>query len=100
MPGNIHPKGGEIRINVYEEENFVRIDVIDNGLGISLEDQIKLFTQFFRSEDSNVREEPGWGLGLNVTKRLVELMGGAIGCSSTLGRGSTFWFTLPNSDTG
>ena len=76
-------------------DTFVRVEVIDNGFGISPEDQSKLFTQFFRSEAQEIREQNGWGLGLNVAKRLVELMGGDINFSSTLNQGSNFWFTVP-----
>ncbi len=89
------PEGGWITVVASAVDDQVRVEVRDTGIGISPEDQANLFTQFFRSEDPMVREEQGWGLGLNVTKRLVELLGGEIGVKSALSKGSTFWFTLP-----
>ena len=89
------PDGGHIVLRASTRENMIYVEVEDNGIGISEADQAKLFTQFFRSEDNVVRDQQGWGLGLHVTKRLVNLMGGEIGVTSKLGKGSTFWFTLP-----
>ncbi len=89
------PEGGRVAIAARSERARIRVAVSDSGIGMSQEDLARLFTQFFRSENPAVREQPGWGLGLNVTRRLVELQGGEMGVSSELGRGSTFWFTLP-----
>jgi signal transduction histidine kinase len=82
-------------LKVERSGDWIRMTVRDNGIGISPEDQQRLFSQFFRSDDSAVREQQGWGLGLNVTKSLVEAMGGKIGVESALRQGSIFWFTLP-----
>jgi signal transduction histidine kinase len=89
------PSKGRITLRVQAKGDFVWVDVTDTGVGITPEDQEKLFSQFFRSEDPAVREQQGWGLGLNLTKRLVDLMGGEIGVESKIQEGSTFWFTLP-----
>ncbi|MGD8622892.1 MAG: response regulator [Anaerolineae bacterium] len=88
------PDGGAtVRVRV--DGDVLRIDVIDTGLGISKADQEKLFTRFFRAEDTNVRQQTGTGLGLNITQSLVEMHGGEIYVESELGEGSTFGFTLP-----
>ncbi len=89
------PEGGDLKITARVELESVRVSVQDNGIGLSESDRSKLFLQFFRSDEPAVREEPGWGLGLYVTQRLVELFGGEIGVESEMGRGSTFWFTIP-----
>ncbi|RPI22547.1 MAG: sensor histidine kinase [Chloroflexota bacterium] len=89
------PQGGKVCVRAYQQGDCVRVEVSDNGIGISVEDQGRLFSQFFRSDDPAVREEPGWGLGLSIAKMLVDLMDGEIGATSALKEGSTFWFTLP-----
>ncbi len=71
----------------------VQFSVSDTGIGISKEDQGKLFTKFFRTRLANTIE--GTGLGLTISKRLVELMGGEISFTSQLKKGSTFTFELP-----
>ena len=72
--------------------------VQDKGFGISKEDQAKLFSKFFRSDDRNIRAASGTGLGLSITKGLVELQNGRIWLTSQLGQGSTFSFALPQSN--
>ncbi|MCP4360283.1 MAG: GAF domain-containing sensor histidine kinase [Chloroflexi bacterium] len=87
--------GGHIFVRVMCDTNLVRIAVQDTGIGISEENQEKLFTQFFRAEDHAVREQPGWGLGLSIVRKMVEAQRGQITFESELGQGSTFTFTLP-----
>ncbi len=74
---------------------WVRIAVADTGYGIAEADMGRLFTQFFRSNQPEVRREPGSGLGLAFTKRMVDRIGGAIRVESTLGAGSTFTVAFP-----
>lgn len=92
------PNGGKITVRVQQNGRFASVNIIDTGLGISEEDQAKLFTQFFRSENEQVREQTGWGLGLSIVKKIVEAQGGEISCESQLGKGSNFTFTVPLAD--
>lgn len=98
------PQGGTISIeteptpNKWDAEGaaeVVRIAVKDTGLGMTDEDQAKIFTKFFRSEDPKAREAPGTGLGLNITRNLIEMQGGKIWFESEFGAGTTFHFTIP-----
>jgi len=96
--------GGKITVGALRSKNewdehgpaeVVHVWVQDTGLGIAPEDQPKIFQKFFRSEDPKAREVPGSGLGLNITRSLVEMQGGQIWFESEYRRGTTFHFTIP-----
>ena len=91
---------GQILIDVESESRdelspHVRVSVQDTGCGIPTEKVGALFQKFSQADSSTTRKYGGTGLGLAISKQLTELMGGSIGVRSTLGEGSTFWFTLP-----
>ena len=83
-----------IRASLYES-SYVRVDVIDQGIGIRPEDLSLVFEDFRQLDNSFTREYGGAGMGLAVSKHLVELQGGLIWVESEFGKGSTFSFVLP-----
>jgi signal transduction histidine kinase/CheY-like chemotaxis protein len=93
------PEGGEISLDAHligknEEECELRIEVSDNGIGISPEQQKGLFNSFAQAESGISREFGGTGLGLAISKRIVEYMGGKVWIESELGKGARFIFTI------
>ena len=86
---------GNIIIRCDIDETNIRVSVTDTGNGLSVEQQSHLFTPFNRLGAENDDIE-GTGIGLVITQNIVELMGGTIGIESQIGKGSTFWFELPN----
>lgn len=89
------PEGAQVTIRAAAEGSQVQIEVEDHGWGITPQDAPVVFTQFFRSEDPNIRDQPGWGLNLSVAKHMMELMNGEIGFYDTPGGGTTFWLRAP-----
>lgn len=96
-------EGGKIEIscrvdvgeNADKGSKYVRVAVKDNGIGMTEEDKKHIFEKFFRSEDPKAREAPGTGLGLNISRNLVELQGGKIWFESEYRKGTVFYFTVP-----
>lgn len=82
---------GQVNVHVVSENNRVRIEVADTGIGIPTEDIPHLFQKFYRVDNSETREIGGTGLGLYLIKKLTTSMGGNVGVASDYGHGSTFW---------
>jgi signal transduction histidine kinase len=89
------PEGGQISINARQLNESVQISVSDTGIGISPEDQARIFEEFRQVGGDHAHKSEGTGLGLTLAKKFVELHGGTIWVESEVGKGSTFTFTLP-----
>jgi two-component system sensor histidine kinase/response regulator len=93
------PRGGEIQIGVTaindKSKSFIKVGITDNGIGIDIEDQKKLFDSHYHFTTYGTNNEKGSGLGLHLCKEFIEMNGGSIGVQSEPGKGSTFFFTLP-----
>lgn len=89
------PHGGTVELAVVRAGTNVRISVTDHGEGISAEFQPRVFGKFSQADSSNTRKAGGTGLGLNICKALVEMHGGHIDFATEAGKGTTFYFDLP-----
>jgi signal transduction histidine kinase len=86
------PEGGQISIIARPKENYTLLEIRDTGMGVPADKLQKIFDEFYQVEGS---KHGGAGLGLAITKRLVEEHGGEIWAESQIGKGSTFYLTLP-----
>lgn len=84
-----------VNISAQGSDHGVRLQVKDSGMGMSPEDSARVFRRFFRTDTAREAAIPGAGLGLSITKAIVDGHGGDISCTSNPGKGSTFTLTLP-----
>jgi len=88
------PDGGKVKIEAVREDNWCRVSVIDNGIGIKKEDQEQIFEPFCQLDNPLTKERGGTGLGLALVKQIIEKHGGQVRVESEYGKGSRFTFTL------
>ncbi len=87
--------GGNVTVHVEEEDGYLKVSVIDDGIGITSKDLPRVFERFFQAESHLTRHYGGMGLGLAVAKAMIEIHNGRIWAESEEGKGSTFIFLLP-----
>ncbi len=89
------PEGGRVDVSAEQRGSMVRVSVEDHGPGIPHQFRPQVFDRFTQANSSDTRQRGGTGLGLNITRSIIELHGGSIGFHTTLGVGSEFYFELP-----
>ncbi len=89
------PDGGAVMLTVDDTQPMVTVRVTDSGIGISVTDQLKLFTKFYRSKRAQQMSTTGNGLGLYLAKHMLDMIGGSISCDSREGTGTTMAIRIP-----
>ncbi|MFH1048025.1 MAG: ATP-binding protein [Patescibacteria group bacterium] len=89
------PEGGKVTTRIVSGKNNIRFEISDSGIGIPKSEQPRIFDRFFRASNATVMKPDSSGLGLYITKNIIEAHGGKIGLTSEEGKGTTFWFDLP-----
>ncbi|WP_457282134.1 PAS domain S-box protein [Polaromonas sp. P5_D5] len=89
------PEGGTVDIHVARSETGIRVEVRDHGPGIPEEFRNRIFQKFSQADSSDTRQKGGTGLGLNISRAIIERLGGSIGFNTDAGVGTTFFFELP-----
>jgi signal transduction histidine kinase len=94
----VKPKEGEVRVTAYRLDQYLTVNVSDNGPGISKEEQQRLFDKFYQAKNQTRKKPEGSGLGLAICKSIIEMHQGRIWVESEEGHGARFVFTLPLND--
>jgi len=91
----VEPRRGLVEVSLTEESEYLRVDVRDNGQGISEKDQQVIFDKYRQAGDTLTGKPQGSGLGLHISRQIIEHFGGRMWVSSRPGEGACFSFTLP-----